>query len=192
MTPNTANQSNAGTAIAAILAIVGALVILYFIVTFAVQATSFMASNLSQWGADVDGRVMAAIISAFLMFLVTQLNASRQSRSQFANQNSQKKLETYHNAVRHLALSPFSAELLQLDPELDAEDTNNLAADIITCGSNDVIKAFRAWRVAKEEQDPHAAILAGGNLLLAIRKDLKLNNKHLSSQDLMRCIMKGE
>ena len=81
---------------------------------------------------------------------------------------------------------------MKLDPEQDAIDTNNLAVDPITCGNRNVVKAFKAWRVAKEEQDPHAAIFTAGDLLLAIRKDLKLNSKGISSEDLMRCIMTAE
>ena len=91
MTPNTTNQSNAVTVLAAMLAIVGALVILYFIVTLAVQAASFMASSLSKWGADVDAEVLAVIVGAFLSFALTQYNATRQSRNLLANPTYQKK-----------------------------------------------------------------------------------------------------
>ncbi|MCY4071945.1 MAG: hypothetical protein OXG60_11665 [Chloroflexi bacterium] len=177
---------------AAMFVIVFGGVALSFIVTFAIQFASFMASSLSKWGADVDAEVMAVIVAAILAFALTQYNAIRQSRNQLTYQADQQRRETYHNVVRHLSKSPFSPELLQLDPKQDATDTNNLASGIITCGSNDVIKAFRVWRVAKEEQDPHVAILAAGDLLLAIRRDLRLNNKNISNQDLMRCIMKGE
>ena len=165
--------------------------ILYFTVTFAVQVASFLASGLSNWGANVDAEVMAAIISALLVFALTQFNATRHSRNQMANQTNHRKLETYHSAVFFLTQSPLSPEYSQSDLEQNTSDTNRIAADIITCGNSDVIKAFRAWRTAKEEQDPNAAILAAGNLLLAIRKDLNLNNRGISNQDLMRCIMKA-
>ena len=191
MTQNTTNQANPGAGLTVMLAVAGGFTILLFTVTFTVQAASFLASSLSRWGADVDAEVMAAIVGVSLAFALAQLNATRQSRNQFANQTNQKKLETYRNAVLLLSQSPFSPEFSQLDPEQDASNTNTLAADIITCGSNDVIKAFRVWRIAKEEQDPHAAVLAAGNLLFVLRKDLKLNNKNISSQDLMRCIMKA-
>ena len=192
MTQNTNNQTSPGAVVAAILALVGGLVVLYFTVTFAVQAASFMASSLSRWGANVDAEVMAVIVGAFLAFALTQLNTMRQSRNQLTSQTNQKKLETYHNAVLLLSQSPFSPKISQLDPKQDASSTNSLAADIITCGNNNVIKAFKAWRITKEEQNPATAILAAGNLLLAIRKDLNLNNRGISNEDLMRCIMKAE
>ena len=189
MTRNSNNKADAGTVVAGILVLAGGGTILYFVVTFAIQIASFTASNLSKWGADVDAEVMAVIVAAILAFALTQYNAIRQSRNQLTNQADQQRRETYRRVVRHLSQSPFSSELLQQDSNQDATDTNILASDIITCGSNDVIKAFRVWRVAKEEQDPHVAVLAAGDLLLAIRKDLKLNNRNISNQDLMRCIM---
>ena len=191
MTQNTNNATTPGAVTAAILAVVGGLVILYFTVTFAVQAASFLASSLSRWGADVDAEVMAVIVGAFVAYALTQLNSIRQSRNQMTNQTNQKKLETYHNAVHHLAKTPFSSDLLQQDSKQDDSNTNSLAADIITCGNSNVIKAFKTWRIAKEERDPNIAVIAAGNLLLAIRKDLKLANKGISSEDLMRCIMRS-
>ena len=170
---------------------IGILTVTGGIVYLAIQAASLVASSLSRWGASVDAEIMAAIVSAFLASALTQLNAMRLSRNELTNQTDQQRREIYHNVVCHLSKSPFSPELLQLDPKQDETDTNSLASGIITCGSNDVIRAFRVWRVAKEEQAPHIAILAAGELLFAIRKDLKLNNKNISSQDLMRCIMKA-
>lgn len=190
MTQNTTNQTNPGAVAAAVLALVGGLVILYFIATFAIQAASFLASSLSRWGANVDAEVMAVIVAAILAFALTQLNATRQSRNQFTNQTNQKKLGIYRNAVHHVSKSPITPDISQLDAKQDESNTNSLAADIITCGNNNVIKAFKAWRIAKEQQDRDAAILAAGNLLLAIRKDLNLNNRGISNKDLMKCTMK--
>lgn len=191
MTQNSNNRIDASTIVIVILLIAGAVAILYLIAIFAIQVASFAGSKLSGWGADIDAEVLAAIISAFLVFALTQLNAMRQHRNPLTSQNDQQKRSIYLSVVLYIAESPFSPELLQLDPQQDTKEMNRLATEIIICGSNDVIKAFKAWRVSKEQQDPHTAILAAGHLLLTIRRDLKLNNKNISNQDLMRCIMKG-
>ena len=190
MTKTPTAQTNSGTVVAAtIIVVVGALAILGVIVYFAIQSAAFIGSQLSSWGTEIDPEIMAVIVGSILTFAITKLSNMIQDRRQTIQQMSLKKLETYIEFMSHFARTIGASE--QQNESVSKNDDAliaSLAVQLVAYGGNDVIKAYKEWKVVERRGNVIAFPLVAGNLLMAIRKDLGMNNKGLSGEELLHCI----
>ena len=188
MTKNQNFQTTPAGVVGAVVILVLGGVVLYAIVAFAIKSGAFIVTNLSTWGTDVDAEVMAVIVSVILTFAVTQWTTTRQPRRNLIEQTNSQKTEVYQKFMPLLAKAINSSKFP--NTETDNIITPELATQFVTYGGNKVVKSFVKWKDAETEGHVHNALLLAGDLLLEIRKDLKMNNQGISRDDVARTVLK--
>ena len=187
MAKNPTSQTNPGAAFGGCVVIVIAAAVFLGIVFVTIQSASFIVTRFSAWGAKIDPEVMAALVGVPLTFAVTYWGATKQIRNRTVEYMNSRKIEIYHEFMSFLAIALETVEQ-QDEVTIDSDSDHKHAIQLITHGSNNVVKLFKQWKVAEEGHDSPQALLFAGKLLLEIRKDLKMSNKGITGEDLLRCI----
>jgi hypothetical protein len=141
--------------------------------------------------------IAAAVIAASATVLVsvfgTLATKHLERRQEIERQQRERKLEVYQQFMDYqfAAMQGVRSEMDAAErTELDRAFHVSFAKNLISWGSEDIIKEYGAW-VKWDDPEASGDILGLEKILLAIREDLGYTNKELEAGDLLKTFLEG-
>jgi hypothetical protein len=117
----------------------------------------------------------------------------RERKLEIERQQRERKLEVYQQFMDYqfAAMQGVRSEMDAAErTELDRAFHVSFAKNLISWGSEDIIKEYGAW-VKWDDPEASGDILGLEKILLAIREDLGYTNKELEAGDLLKTFLEG-